>query len=159
MLQFRAYHTLLCQLQLDLWVFLQLHVCEKLCVSSFSQGYKWKTTTYIILKICSFSDLPWYFKSINKIGDGRVFSFVHLTWNDPHTYANGMNECNRIQAHWSVMFWCSIPLRTVNNQTWERFSQAKQYIIKLYNFLKILISFILRHVVTIELTSGFFLNT
>jgi hypothetical protein len=29
-LQFRAYPTLLCQLQLDLRVFSQLHVCEKL---------------------------------------------------------------------------------------------------------------------------------
>jgi hypothetical protein len=27
-----------------------------------SQGYKWKTTTYKIMKICSFS-YPWYFKS------------------------------------------------------------------------------------------------
>jgi hypothetical protein len=32
-------HTLLCQLQLDLPVFLQLHVCEKLRISSFSQGF------------------------------------------------------------------------------------------------------------------------
>jgi hypothetical protein len=53
----------LCQLQLDLWVFSQLQVCEKLLISSFSQGYKWKTTTYKIMKICSFSYLPWYFKS------------------------------------------------------------------------------------------------
>ena len=38
------------------------------------------------MKICSFytsrgtSSLP----SMNKIRDGRVFSLVHLTWNDPY---------------------------------------------------------------------------
>jgi hypothetical protein len=58
---------------------LQLHVYKKLCISSFSQGYKWKITTYKIMKICSFSYLSWYFKSSK---DGRVFSLVHLTWND-----------------------------------------------------------------------------
>jgi hypothetical protein len=38
-------------------VFSQLHVCEK------KLHYKRKTTTYTIMKICSFSYLPWYFKS------------------------------------------------------------------------------------------------
>jgi hypothetical protein len=62
-LQFCAYHTLLCQLQLDLWVFSKSHVCENYAFLHFHRAIKWKTTTYKIMKICSFSYLSWYFKS------------------------------------------------------------------------------------------------
>jgi uncharacterized ion transporter superfamily protein YfcC len=68
--------------------FSQLHVCEKLHICSFSQGYKWKTTTYKIMKTCSLSYLPWYFKS--KIRDGRIFSLVHLTWNNPKAVSSSL---------------------------------------------------------------------
>jgi len=49
------------------------------------------------MKICSFSYLPWYFKSTKyeKIRDSRVFSLLHLTCNDPYvTSRQTRGECN-----------------------------------------------------------------
>jgi hypothetical protein len=83
---------ILCQLQLDLRVFSQLHVCEKLC-------YKWKTTTYTIMKICSFSyppvvlqvyqvwmksELGWFFQSFTWHGMTRMLITKHINSSSPH---------------------------------------------------------------------------
>jgi hypothetical protein len=92
-------------------VFSQLHVCKKL-------HYKWKTTTYTIMKISSFSYLPWYFKFTKYEWNPRwdVFFIGSL---DHHEFAQRGQMVNK-QLYQSVLVCLRDAVRRKRPELWEK---------------------------------------